>query len=70
MQFAAPEHLSKESVGRLSTIKTGGWSASSSRFPMTRSALRPSGITSPSDQFGTAVANVGGSAGAPSTVSS
>jgi hypothetical protein len=35
-----------------STVSTGGWSASSSRFPITRSARWPSAITSPKNQFG------------------
>ena len=48
-----------------STTNTGGWSASSSRFPITRSVLWPNGMVSPSRQLGTADASVGGSAGAP-----
>jgi hypothetical protein len=53
-----------------STTSTGGWSASSSRFPITRSVLWSSGIVSLRPQLGTALARVGGSAAAPSTVSS
>jgi hypothetical protein len=44
-----------------STISTGGWSASSSRIPTTRSVLPPSGIVSPGFQLGTALGSVGGS---------
>src|SRR5262249_41369514 len=50
--------------------RTGGSSASSSRTSTTRSVLLPSGIVSPALQFGTAAVSVGGSAGAPSLVSS
>src|SRR5262245_37510143 len=54
-----------------STTRTGGWSASSSRTSTTRSVLpAPSGIVSPELQFGTALVSVGGSAAAPSLVSS
>jgi hypothetical protein len=38
--------------------------------PTTRNVRRPSGIVSPGRQFGTALVSVGGSAGAPSAVSS
>jgi hypothetical protein len=53
-----------------STTSTGGWSASSSRLPITRSVLLPRWVVSPARQFGTALVSCCGSAGAPSSVSS
>src|SRR4029453_16441933 len=53
-----------------STTSVGAWSASSSLTSTTRSDRWGSGITSPAFQFGTAVRNVGGSGGLPSSSSS
>jgi hypothetical protein len=53
--------------GRSSTTSTGGWSASSSRMPSTRSVLPGRiGIESPWRQVSTVLLYVGGSAGEPS----
>ena len=49
----------------VSTTSSGGWSASSSRVPITRRVRLPSGTESPTRMSGTATSIVGGSAGAP-----
>lgn len=43
-----------------STIKVGGWSASSSRVPTTNNVRLPTWIVCPAFQFGTALSSFGG----------
>src|SRR5262245_53962271 len=53
-----------------STTSTGGSSGTGWRTSNTRRVVWPSGIVSPGSHFGATVWNDGGSAGAPSTVTS
>src|SRR5204863_9861972 len=66
----APSRRLDPLSGQVLDDEDGGSSGSSSRTSRTSNVRRPGGIVSPDLQFGTALSSVGGSACAPSAVSS